>query len=356
VPDEEGVMEKTVEWCEALNRRSSSVGVWTYIALAFAFSWTAWIVAIKLHAREEFLNFGTAGPAFAAMILSRQRQFSPSRSVPWRVVTFSVLLVLCWIVLSLHYSWRGSSDLRFALNVWLIGPAIFPAWIISGVLSKDAGVRWFLRRLVHPPNRWSIIAFLLFPAILIIPGFIAHLLHLPLVTPERHGPTSALAAAGTVFFLYNILFVAVLEEPGWRGFLLDRLQQRYSPLLASMAVWLPWALWHAPLDYFRPVRFSLVMYLQTRVIFLIPIVIILTWLYNRSGRSIQASAAFHASMNTFPFVLPYFAPGFALLFIVAAYAVVADRMWRKRNKPAFPASSTEVAHEESLGLFKVPPV
>src|SRR5437879_6929996 len=117
-----------------------------------------------------------------------------------------------------------------------------------------------------------------------------------------------------------------------------------------MALWLLSALWHAPLDYFRPVRFSLVMYLQIRVIFLIPIVIILTWLYNRSGRSIQASAAFHASMNTFPFVLPYFASGFALLFIVAVYAVVADRMWRKRNdEPAFPASSTEVAHEGSLG-------
>jgi len=38
-------------------------------------------------------------------------------------------------------------------------------------------------------------------------------------------------------------------------------------------------------------------------------------------------------------------------------AVVADRMWRKRNdEPAFPASSTEVAHEDSLGMFKVPPV
>ena len=346
-------MENAVE---ASDGRSSGTSVWTYVALTFAFSWAAWILAIKLHAREEFLSFGTAGPVFAAMILSRHRQTSSSSSVSRRVVTFCVLLVLCWIVLSLHYSWQASSDLRFALNPWLVGPAIFPAWIISAVFSKDAGVRCFLRRLVQPPNLWSIIAFLLFPAILIIPGFVAHLLHLPLVTPGRHGSMSTLVATGVVLFLYNVFFVAVLEEPGWRGFLLDRLQQSYSPMFASLAVWLPWALWHAPLDYFRPVRFSLVTYLQIRVIFLIPIAIILTWLYNRSGRSIQACAAFHASMNTFPFVLPYFAPGFGLLFIVAAYVFVADRMWRKRNdEPAFAVNSTEVPPEKSLGTVKVPP-
>jgi membrane protease YdiL (CAAX protease family) len=40
----------------------------------------------------------------------------------------------------------------------------------------------------------------------------------------------------------------VSEEPGWRGFLLPRLQDRFSPLVASLLVWFPWALWHAPLD------------------------------------------------------------------------------------------------------------
>jgi len=318
--------------------------VGTYITLAFAFSWLAWILSIKLHAPEEFLNFGTAGPAFAAMILSRNRRPSPSYSLLRRGVIFCALLIFCWAVLSLHYLWRGSSDLRLSLNPWLLGPAIFPAWIISAVISKDAGVRCFLQRLVHFPTRWSAIALLLYPAVQIIPALVAHLFNLSLVHPEQSGPASAVVAEDTVFFLYNIFFVAVLEEPGWRGFLLDRLQEKCSPLLASMAVWLPWALWHAPLDYFRPVRFSVVMYLELRVVFLIPIVIILTWLYNRTSRSIQTSTLFHASMNTFPFILPYFAPGFVLLFVAAAYAIVSDRMWRKHNrKSAAAATSSETS-------------
>lgn len=309
--------------------RPAGAGVWTYLALAFAFSWIAWIVAIKLRSSEAFLNFGTAGPALAAMILSRNRQLY-RRGNSWpRLGIFVALLAFCWAILTLRYSWSGSDNLHVAMNPWLLAPAAIPAWIISGALSQDSGVRRLLLRLVHPPNRWSVIALLLFPAILIVPAVLAHLFHQPLTSPANNGSPSLLVAAGSVFFLYNVLFVAVLEEPGWRGFLLDRLQEKWSPLLASIAVWLPWALWHAPLDYFRPVRFSLVMYLELRVITMIPLAIILTWLYNRSGRSIQASVMFHASMNTFPFVLPYYAPGFGLLFVIAAYAIFADRMWRR---------------------------
>ena len=40
------------------------------------------------------------------------------------------------------------------------------------------------------------------------------------------------------------------------------------------------------------------MYLEVRVVFLISLVIILTWLYNRSGRSIQASASCSVSAPT----------------------------------------------------------
>jgi uncharacterized protein len=325
-------MDIKVEQMQPSGIRPAGAGVWTYLGLAFAFSWIAWLLAIKLHSREEFLNFGTAGPAFAAMILSRNQQPERSGRSLQRMVIFFVLLVFCWAILTLHYSWRVSPSLHFGASAWLLLPAAFPAWIVSAALSKNDGIRCFLQRLVHPPNRWSVIALILYPAIQIGPAVLAHLFHQPLTTPDDDRPVSIVVASGTVFFLYNLFFVAVLEEPGWRGFLLDRLQERWSPLVASLAVWLPWALWHAPLDYFRPVRFSLVMYLELRVATMIPLVIILSWLYNRSGRSIQASAMFHASMNTFPFVLPYYTPGFGLLFVIAAYAIFADRMWRKRSR------------------------
>lgn len=48
-------------------------------------------------------------------------------------------------------------------------------------------------------------------------------------------------------FLFVLLFVAAGEEPGWRGFLLQRLQGRMAPLKAALAVAAIWAVWHAPL-------------------------------------------------------------------------------------------------------------
>lgn len=48
-------------------------------------------------------------------------------------------------------------------------------------------------------------------------------------------------------FLVALLFVALGEEPGWRGFLLPRLQQRFAPLMADLVLGAIWALWHLPL-------------------------------------------------------------------------------------------------------------
>ena len=293
----------------------------TYVALAFALSWLMWITAIKLHLQEPFLNLGSAGPAIAALVLSffRKPDLSLGRLTRW--TWFAAVLAPCWIVISLHYLWRSTDGLGLRLNPFLIGPAVLPAWIISGAFSRDAGVRALLRRLVHRPNRWSLYAFLSFPTFLLIPAAIVHLFGGHLVRPPNEGTALVTATRAAIFFGFNLLFVGVLEEPGWRGFLLDRLQHKYSLLLSTLLVWLPWALWHWPLDYFRPVPFTLGVWVLLRVVFMVPLAIILTWFYNRSGRSIQTTAIFHAGMNTFPFILPYFQPAWGLIFVWAAYAV-----------------------------------
>jgi len=313
---------------QTLSQASVKNDALAYIALAFALSWLMWIPAIKLHLQEAFLNFGSAGPALAAMILSFRRRPDSSRGAMARWAWFVTLIVPCWIVLSLHYLWRGGNGLDMHLNPLLIGPAMLPAWIISGAFSRDIGVRALLQRLLHQPNRWSLFAFLSFPAFLLIPAAVVHMFGGHLVKPAHDETVLVLASRAAMFFAFNLLFVAVQEEPGWRGFLLDRMQHKFPPLLSTLLVWLPWALWHGPLDYFRPVPFSLTVWVLLRVVFMIPLAIILTWFYNRSARSIQTTAIFHAGMNTFPFVLPYSQPAFGLIFVWAAYAVISERMWR----------------------------
>jgi membrane protease YdiL (CAAX protease family) len=53
------------------------------------------------------------------------------------------------------------------------------------------------------------------------------------------------AYAGT--FVFVLLLGGALEEPGWRGFGLPLLQERYSPVKATLVLGLAWGVWHVPL-------------------------------------------------------------------------------------------------------------
>jgi uncharacterized protein len=315
-------------------RPSLTTAVWTYVAITFAISWLIWLSAMALGARpgagEETLAFGAAGPALAALFLSRNGRKMPMVRPGVRVRWFALLWLLCWAVYVIGERMRGTRptlSLRFGLVVALL--SAIPAWICSGAFWADAGVREFLRTLVFPRNwRWQAVAFSSFPALLLIPAAIAWLVGIPVVMPSVNGSAWSFVALGALTFCRNFFFTAILEEPGWRGFLLPHLQRRFSPLTATLLVWFLWALWHVPLDFSGPVGRTWLSYLQIRVVFFIPIAIIMTWLYNSSNGSIFSVAIFHAAFNTFPFFLPYAPLMLSLLFVWAAYVVIRNRMWR----------------------------
>lgn len=309
-----------------------------FIGLAFGVSWLIWISAHRLGVRpgvgEEILGFGSVGPAMAAIFLSRSGRKVLTFSLTTRLLWFGLLWAPCWAIYVVSEKMRGVTSglsLRSGLVVALL--AALPAWIGSGPFSSDTGLHKLLRTLMVPQNwRWQAVAFFSFPALLLIPTAVLRAFALPVVWQRGSGTLWSLAAYGALMFLRNLFFTAFFEEPGWRGYLLPNLQRRFSPLLASLLVWLPWALWHAPLDFSGGIGHDLLYYIQVRVVFLIPITIIMTWIYNRSGGNLFSTATFHAGMNTFPFVLPYAPPVLGLIFVWAGYAVFADRMWRQPNE------------------------
>ncbi len=104
------------------------------------------------------------------------------------------------------------------------------------------------------------------------------------------GETPDLALLGSLApaYLGTFLMVATigggLEEPGWRGFALPALQQRRSPLIATLILGLGWGIWHVPL--YGPLGF------------IVPLVLAFfyTWLYNRTG-SVLVCLVLHASFT-----------------------------------------------------------
>jgi len=55
----------------------------------------------------------------------------------------------------------------------------------------------------------------------------------------------------------------------WRGFALPRLQQRYSPVRATLVLELFWSLWHLPIG-------------PQTLLWIVPLALLYTWLFNRT--------------------------------------------------------------------------
>lgn len=79
------------------------------------------------------------------------------------------------------------------------------------------------------------------------------------------------------------LLMGGLEEPGWRGFALPRLQERFSPVQATLVLGLLWGLWHVPV-------------IPLNVVVAVPLAFVYTWLYNRT-RSALLCILLHASVT-----------------------------------------------------------
>jgi membrane protease YdiL (CAAX protease family) len=113
------------------------------------------------------------------------------------------------------------------------------------------------------------------------------------------GPTAADFAGWytlpLVFLITTLIKGPFTEEPGWRGFLLPRLQSNYSPLVASLIVGVIWASWHLPLllsdptGQRPPLQFFVLVVAQS---------VVFTWVYNGTRGSVLLVILMHGSANT----------------------------------------------------------
>jgi membrane protease YdiL (CAAX protease family) len=171
--------------------------------------------------------------------------------------------------------------------------------------------------------RWYLIVLFLFP-LMVGGSYLAALaLGAPVVPSEAMQQPVMIPVAFVV-----ILFTGgpLQEEFGWRGTLLDPLQERFGPLGASLVVGLIWALWHLPLFYLpneaapfydRPFWGLFVTVLMMSVLF--------TWVWNNTGGSVLAVILLHATFNLAHWSLPVIDSDLAagILFGVQAVAVLA---------------------------------
>jgi membrane protease YdiL (CAAX protease family) len=126
----------------------------------------------------------------------------------------------------------------------LAGPTL-AAFIMTATTEGREGVRRLLGRYVlwRVGLRWHLFALLGIPLIMVL-GTMVYSMELPNLG-ALGGPSYLLSYLG-YFALVTLLGGPLLEEGGWRGFALPRMERLHGPLLASLILGVLWALWHLP--------------------------------------------------------------------------------------------------------------
>lgn len=173
------------------------------------------------------------------------------------------------------------------------------ALVAAGYEAGRDGVRTLVaqlafKRLVEA-GRWSVVALLGMALIVLLA------LGLACIYNGAWPPLPSAATWQTLPLLAVVyLIIALIEEVGWRGYALPRLQARYGAWAASLRLGLIWGIWHLP-QWLIPAtgqadKWPFGVFLLHTVAFSI----LLAWLYNRSAGTLWPVILAHAAFNLYP--------------------------------------------------------
>lgn len=284
----------------AKRRISGTSGVvgswWAYLAVAVAGTWVFWLAAIALGVRFDsavglvLLLVGLAVPGVAGIVFVYLVYDVPGRRDFWNRVVNPRRVGLRWFAVILLVP-LGIGVLAGVIDLLLGG--VGPAW---GEGVTEFGVN----------------------------------------------PLAILPA------LFFATLPPILEELGWRGYALDRLQLKWSAFRASLILGVVWALWHLPLFFIEgSFQHDSVGFATTGFwLFMAGIVALsfaFTWIFNNTKRSILGIIILHGWVNfTAEIIVVSDVVYYALWFVLAGAIVAvwgAETMTTDDEVPHPPASS-----------------
>lgn len=203
------------------------------------------------------------------------------------------------------------------------GPAI-AALIILGVTTGRSGLADLWRQITHWRVAW--VWYLVAPGIvvtyLLLAFVVNYLLGAIIISTDHLRSWSTLLP----MIVLLLLFGGQWEEPGWSGFALPRLQERFASrpggiLLATLIVGALRAGWHLPLVLYGAIPW------YDALLYSFALQFTITWLYNRTNRSVLIVMLFHLTSNiTVGLVKPLYTVSdwahYTWLFIVFAWLIV----------------------------------
>ena len=210
----------------------------------------------------------------------------------------------------------------------LAGPTL-SAFIMTATTEGREGVRRLLGRLVlwRVGFRWYLYSLIGVPLIMFL-GTMVYSMSLPNLG-ALGGPSYLLSYLASFAFV-TLLGGPLLEEIGWRGFALPRMERLQGPLLASVILGVMWALWHLP-EFLVPTWAASsggggIVGIASFTLTAITFTIVITWVFNNTRASVLLAILVHSSIDTFTIPLAAIFPAWAIasaLPLMIGFGVVA---------------------------------
>ena len=131
-----------------------------------------------------------------------------------------------------------------------------------------------------------------------------------------------------------LLISPVAEELAWHSYGTDALTARRSLFVASLLFTVYWAFWHMPLAFVKGYYHSQIvsegaLYTVNFVVSMFVFVLLMNWLYAKSGRSIAVATIFHLCANLGNEIFATHPDSkviqTAILSLVAIYILIAEK-------------------------------
>lgn len=314
--------------------------VLSFLLLTFFVTYLFWFLPVFIEVPKDVALalslIGGCGPLLAGYLITVNNSSAKItvHSKPLFIGIFLLALGVLLLRLSMVEN-TGQNKVMPTLNsVGIPGYLLFTvAFLIlalnaSNVTNKSLKENYIKSFLPEKGKlKWYILGFVLIPVMSLAAYGLGAILRQPLTEIFID-----LNLKYVIGFLSTLLFFGSNEEFGWRGFMQKEMQKKNSALITALVISFFWSLWHLPLHYNGFYSTGGFIDLLPRFVWMIPLTVIYSWLYNRSQYALLAAMILHASMNN---AKNAFGTSewieFFLTFAVAICLVVYNKMWKKKE-------------------------
>ncbi len=247
---------------------------------------------------------------------------------------------IIWIPMALH----TIGIINFPLPIF-IGQSVGALSILASlfVLEKLTEKKVTLKsifdkiRIKNTNRTWLIVAIFLLPLFTILGNLLDYILTLEpnfqLFQPEVFDTLNI-----AIFFLIPLTLVAgllsspILEEPGWRGFAIERLQTQHGRFLGSLILGSLWWLWHQPINIANELPITIYSYLG-----MVLMSFAIDTIYNLSGQNLLSAMIMHSSAIVR--INYFYSNSESIGVIVVSIVIIATLRFIERNRKKYENNS-----------------